>query len=320
LFKKISIIITALILGGCSFRNPFIPPSGTYDEVYDELPSQEPIRSKGMYKATMKPYTIRGKRYYPIVPHIGQKFRGKASWYGLDFHGGKTSNGEYYDMHSLTAAHKTLPMNTLVKVTNLKNGNSTIVRINDRGPFVEGRIIDLSYLAAQELGMIDNGTADVELEVIDFDQVASNYKHPSSRDYDDSRLGVSKETYDEYGNIIKETPKFKPKTLQELKATAKKSDISKLSPVTVSKSSTLSDSVSVKKYKVQLLSTTDELKAKDISKKYATIDDRYHSSVKSKEVWNKKFYRVLVGDFSSKALAKDFIYRHRLDGAIVVKD
>lgn len=119
-------------------------------------------------EATMRPYTINGKTYYPTVVEVGDTATGIASWYGPNFHGKKTSNGETYNMHALTAAHKTLPMNTMVKVTSLKNGKTTTVRINDRGPFVAGRIIDLSKAAATEISMIADGTAPVKLEIIGF--------------------------------------------------------------------------------------------------------------------------------------------------------
>jgi rare lipoprotein A len=118
----------------------------------------------------MRPYTVHGKRYYPSVVHVGEVFHGRASWYGPNFNGKLTSNGETYDMHSMTAAHKTLPMNTIVKATNKNNGRSVVVRINDRGPFVESRIIDLSKAAAQKIDMIKTGTAPIKLEILGFEQ------------------------------------------------------------------------------------------------------------------------------------------------------
>jgi rare lipoprotein A len=118
----------------------------------------------------MRPYTVLGKRYYPTVVHVGEQFKGRASWYGPDFHGKKTSNGETYNMWQMTAAHKTLPMNTVVRVTNKNNGKSVVVRINDRGPFVNTRIIDLSKKAAAELDMISTGTAPVRLEILGFNK------------------------------------------------------------------------------------------------------------------------------------------------------
>lgn len=110
-----------------------------------------------------KPYRVEGKWYQPLAHSKGFSQRGIASWYGKKFHGRKTSNGEIYDMYGRSAAHKTLPMGTVVRVKNLDNGRTLNVRINDRGPFVRGRIIDLSYGAAKQIGMVQSGTAQVEI-------------------------------------------------------------------------------------------------------------------------------------------------------------
>ncbi len=119
---------------------------------------------------TKKPYVVNGNVYYPLhkVP-LGWSETGIASWYGPNFNGQKTSDGEIYNMYDYTAAHKILPMNTIVKVTNLNNGKSVIVRINDRGPFVKNRIIDLSYAAAKKIGLDVTGTAPVKIKVIKFE-------------------------------------------------------------------------------------------------------------------------------------------------------
>ncbi|EDY86174.1 rare lipoprotein A [gamma proteobacterium HTCC5015] len=111
-------------------------------------------------------YEVMGKRYYVRPTACGFKQRGIASWYGPGFHGKRTSSGEVYDMHGMTAAHKTLPLPAKVKVTNLDTGESLVVRVNDRGPFHEGRIIDLSKAAAQRLGVIKHGTVPVEIETV----------------------------------------------------------------------------------------------------------------------------------------------------------
>ncbi len=118
----------------------------------------------------LQPYERMGRYYHPIEPTKADDYieRGIASWYGEDFHGYPTSSGEIYNMYEFTAAHKTLPMNLYVKVTNLKNKKECIVRLNDRGPFVDGRIIDLSFKAAQTLDMVKDGTAPVEIEVLGF--------------------------------------------------------------------------------------------------------------------------------------------------------
>ena len=120
-------------------------------------------------KPTQKAYSVNGNVYYPKkTVSIGWSEEGIASWYGPNFHGKYTSNGEIYNMYALTAAHKTLPMNTIVKVTNLNNNKSVIVRINDRGPFVKGRIIDLSYAAGKKIGLDKSGTAPVKITVVGF--------------------------------------------------------------------------------------------------------------------------------------------------------
>lgn len=110
-----------------------------------------------------KPYRVYGVWYQPIPDAHGFQQRGIASWYGRKFHGRRTSNGETYDMHGISAAHKTLPFGTVVRVTNLQNGRQLDIRINDRGPFAKGRIIDLSYGAAKKLGVVGPGTAPVEI-------------------------------------------------------------------------------------------------------------------------------------------------------------
>ena len=121
-----------------------------------------------MHRATMRSYVIAGKRYQPSLAKVGNNYRGIASWYGPNFHAKKTSNGEIYNMYAMTAAHKTLPMNTMVQVDNMENGKSIVVRINDRGPFVTGRIIDLSNKAAHKIDMVKKGTAKIKLTVLGF--------------------------------------------------------------------------------------------------------------------------------------------------------
>ncbi len=124
--------------------------------------------SAARHKSTMRSYKVLGKRYHPTFVEVGQVMRGISSWYGPNFHGKHTSNGERYNMHARTAAHKTWPMDTMVKVKNLQNGKSTIVRINDRGPFVRGRIIDCSYTAGKEIGLDRMGIAKVSIQVVGF--------------------------------------------------------------------------------------------------------------------------------------------------------
>jgi len=123
--------------------------------------------SKPSSSGKLAPYVIMGKRYHPITDASGFKQQGLASWYGKDFHGRKTANGEIYDMHAMTAAHKTLPLGTRIRVKNLNNRKTITVRVNDRGPFVRGRIVDLSYTGAKKLDMAHSGTAPVEIVALE---------------------------------------------------------------------------------------------------------------------------------------------------------
>lgn len=128
-------------------------------KIPDAVPKHEPVSKYGNPAS----YEVFGKRYTTLTTSEGFVERGIGSWYGRKFHGQRTSSGEPYDMHAMTAAHKHLPLPTYARVTNLENGRSVVVKINDRGPFHEGRIIDLSYAAAVKLGYSDKGTAPVEV-------------------------------------------------------------------------------------------------------------------------------------------------------------
>jgi len=155
------ILLAAFVLGACSNHvDRYYHPSGGYGK--SNLPS-----GNGGYRKTGKPYKIAGRTYYPLESAHGYDETGVGSWYGRDFHGKLTANGENYDMHALSAAHKTLPLPTLARVTNLENGRSIVVRVNDRGPFVKDRIIDLSYAAASALGYDQQGTARVRVQALD---------------------------------------------------------------------------------------------------------------------------------------------------------
>jgi rare lipoprotein A len=132
-------------------------------DVVDAIPRPEPLARYGNHS----PYEVFGKTYHVMQSSKGYREKGTASWYGSKFHGRRTSSGEPYDMHLATAAHKALPLPTYAEVTNLDNGKKVVVKINDRGPFKDDRIIDMSYGAALRLGMVDTGTARVEVRAID---------------------------------------------------------------------------------------------------------------------------------------------------------
>ena len=138
------------------------PPPPAVETVPDAVPRAEPRSAHGNPPF----YDVLGKRYYVLAASDGYLERGVASWYGPTFHGGNTSSGEPYDMYAMTAAHKTLPLPCYARVTNLRNGRSVVVRINDRGPFVANRLIDLSYTAAAKLDMIREGTTLVEVRAL----------------------------------------------------------------------------------------------------------------------------------------------------------
>ncbi|AMV71896.1 septal ring lytic transglycosylase RlpA family protein [Desulfuromonas carbonis] len=137
-------------------------------------------------KGHQKPYTVNGQRYDPLRSHEGFVQEGTASWYGADFHGKKTSNGETYNMYAMTAAHKTLPLGVFVRVTNTATGKQATVRVNDRGPFVKGRIIDLSFAAAKALDVVGPGTAPVRVEALGYQESDTPgqvvYRQPVSYD------------------------------------------------------------------------------------------------------------------------------------------
>lgn len=136
------------------------------DNIPDAVPRIEPLA-----RGPNRPYTVMGKRYVPDTTERPYRKRGIASWYGRKFHGRKTSNGETYDMFAMTAAHTTLPIPSYVRVTRVSNGKSVIVRVNDRGPFLHERVIDLSYAAAHRLGMVGPGSTEVIVERITPEQI-----------------------------------------------------------------------------------------------------------------------------------------------------
>ncbi|QLF94244.1 septal ring lytic transglycosylase RlpA family protein [Pseudomonas sp. ABC1] len=186
----LTLAIAAVVLAGCS-SSPSTPsgsvaqkPSGIsgpgnfsrpdrdgapwWEVDVSQIPDAIPMPHYGPVKAS--PYTVLGKTYYPIGDGRSYRANGTASWYGTKFHGQLTANGEKYDLYGMSAAHKTLPLPSYVKVTNLANNKSVVLRVNDRGPFYSDRVIDLSFAAAKKLGYAESGTAQVRVEGIDPEQ------------------------------------------------------------------------------------------------------------------------------------------------------
>lgn len=182
--STVVLVALALALAGCG-RKPVKPPppepdytpGGLYkpgvpdgapegvldfEAIPEPVPRAEPLARYG----NRSPYTVLGRSYHVLGSAEGYLERGIASWYGTKFHGRATSSLEPYDMYKYTAAHRTLPLPTYVRVTNLDNGRSVVVRVNDRGPFHSDRLIDLSYIAAAKLGMLEAGTAPVEVRAL----------------------------------------------------------------------------------------------------------------------------------------------------------
>ncbi len=160
----IAVLIFALFLNACATGDGAPRNFNLHaDEIKNAVPRNQPISRYGNPES----YTVRGKTYKVMKSAKGFVQKGEASWYGTKFHGRLTSSGEPYDMYAMTAAHKNLPLPSYVEVRHLKNNKKIIVKVNDRGPFHEGRIIDLSYAAAHKLGIAGVGTGPVEIKVID---------------------------------------------------------------------------------------------------------------------------------------------------------
>jgi len=172
------VAVVCAFASGCSFlpishlerakenptENLFVSESGA--EGIESSLQPAGLRVRKSERGNMESYVVRGQRYYTLDSSDGYSARGTASWYGPNFHGRTASNGEVYDMYRLTAAHKTLPLPTYARVTHIENGRSVLVKINDRGPFSGDRIIDLSFAAALRLGMVTDGTANVEVQAL----------------------------------------------------------------------------------------------------------------------------------------------------------
>jgi len=158
------LVVFSLLVAACGQIKDSAPAN--YSKNWNEIPDAVPVSVRPSKYGNPESYEVYGKTYYVLDSAEGFAQKGIASWYGNKFHGRRTSSGEEYDMYAMTAAHKTLPIPAYVAVKNLDNGREAIVRVNDRGPFHEGRIIDLSYAAATKLGVAKTGTANVEIRVV----------------------------------------------------------------------------------------------------------------------------------------------------------
>ena len=290
------IFCSSFLFTGCSTKQTY-----DYSSYRKDTGDKSINNSEAMHRATMRPYNVFGIRYYPFVANVGDQFDGIASWYGPDIKKKKTSNGEIYNMYAMTAAHKTLPMNTVVRVDNLDNGRSTIVRINDRGPFVAGRIIDLSNKAAHEIDMVRKGTARVKVTVLGYNGLIDDKNAPNV-------------------NSIEQKPEVEKIEVIEddVVATNINTNIGMVSaPITTSKSSSKESSKSSSggKFSIQVgafslqagaSKTVDEYKAKFPSKKIEYVESG-------------GIYRVYIRGFSSYDDGQNFKAKNSLTNAIVVQ-
>jgi len=194
--------------------------------VPDATPQHEPRSTYG----NPRHYKVRGQRYYVLNSSRNYSQRGTASWYGTKFHGHRTSSGEPYNMYAMTAAHKTLPLPTYVRVTNLDNNRSVVVKVNDRGPFVAGRIIDLSYVAAKKLGMTIAGTANVEVTAIHPNQTQKTVRNnvtkpaPATNTANNSNLYLQVGLFDDRQNAEQLKQRLKNLPIPTIKVTTDRSN------------------------------------------------------------------------------------------------
>ncbi len=286
------ILGVGLIVAGCASK-----PSYKYSS--PSVPATS--GAKPASAATMRPYTVRGKTYYPTVVDVGQKEDGIASWYGPDFHGKKTSNGEIYNMNAMTAAHKTLPMNTMVRVTNKNNGRWATVRINDRGPFVTGRVIDLSKAAATQIAMIGTGTAPVRLEVVGFYGAVASGVATSG-----VGAGAVSGVADGFGG-------------KESGSTNSSQSSTSAGAAANTGATTTVMSVSGGDFMVQIGAFRRKDGAQRFRDQHNQIDG-YSAVLRESHLGSEPIYRVYLSGFRSEAEARDFISGGRFGGAFIVRE
>lgn len=238
------------------------------------------------------PYKINGQWFYPEVNYEYDEI-GIASWYGPNFHGKKTANGETFNQYKVSAAHKTLPLPSIVMVTNLENNRSLVIRINDRGPFVKGRIIDLSKKAAEKLRILKKGTAKVRVKVLEEEsrRIVENYKTQEfvSKKGTTEKISVE-EIVDKSSNENfkeMENKNFNKKTLNSVKKEKIKENIT-----------------------IQVASFSDIRNANNLIKK---LKD-FNVYIQRKYIKNKYFYRVKLGPFSENSIASNILKKIKSDG------
>ncbi|MDC3091219.1 septal ring lytic transglycosylase RlpA family protein [Rickettsiales bacterium] len=262
--RKLSIILILFFLCGCS-ETTFLINSAKRITDLDNKPT---------YKIG-NPYKVKGQWFYPAVDYNYDEI-GIASWYGPNFHGKKTANGEIFDQNTISAAHKTLPLPSIVKVTNLENNLSLEIRINDRGPFIRGRIIDLSKEAAKELDFFKNGTAKVRVQIVE----------------DKSRkIALDYENYKTYLSDVAAQEDFEKLAIPKIKKEKNNENNKKINS---------KKSENKNKIHVQVAAFNDIRNANDLIKKLSD----FKVFVKRDLVGEKYFYRVRIGPIFDMSFAE----------------
>ena len=235
---------------------------------------------------------------------IGKKQRGYASWYGKELHGERVASGETFDMYALTAAHRTLPFNTLVKVTNLQNGKSVVVRINDRGPYNQGRIIDLSYKAALELGITSVGSAEIQLEVLGSSK-KGKFSKPPVTTYSERRSTKRKV----YKPVVMKSRAVNEDDILDDRTKNQIDEIEKsfVKPKTRTKRRVYKGPSRRGSVMVQIGSYLKKSSALKMKKRAKREHPEYKTIIQKAVVKGRTYYRVKIKGFSSRADAKDFI-------------
>lgn len=281
------------------------PPEDDLDVTHipNATPQQEPISRYG----NPNHYEVFGQRYKTMQHSLGYEAEGTASWYGRKFHGQRTSSGEPYDMYAMTAAHKSLPLPTYAKVTNIKNGKEVIVKINDRGPFVKDRLIDLSYAAAKKLGIHASGTGKVKISAID--PVAWHKEQKTSLAMVTKAPKKVSAKSKSTANAKKAAPTTvtKAQPMQVAQNTKAKVSLPKTKAKSKAKSSAKPAQAADKQLYIQLGSFNKKLNAQQLADRAGILTQALSNvdvHVLPNKVSNKEMYKVRVGPMKNKQQAQ----------------
>ncbi len=302
-FKYIFLAFTLLLLSACNTTSRY---SQKHDSIPDRLPTrqelQEPTpQALSPSRGGNKDYQVFGKFYQVLPSADGYEATGTASWYGKKFHGHLTSNGEVYDMYAFSAAHKALPLPTYLQVTNVANNKSVIVRVNDRGPFHQDRLIDLSYSAAYKLGMLSQGTAKVKIEAITQTNIVKFTNPKLEHDVVTVSVAQPLPNFSSLAAVKQATPMLNKQTIKKNAALAK-------SPITTSTKPAVKPVNNFHRF-IHVLVTRDKLTAKNTAR---GIQFLLQIPVRLSE--KNELFRVQVGPIDNAEQAKTLLASIRKQG------